>query len=787
MDRDELIQRLMATFLGELEEHVRSLNRDFLALEREPTSEVRATLLTTLLRTAHSLKGASRSVGVGSVETACHLLEGIVADIRDGLLPPQRELFQLLFATVDGIDEAATRLREQRDLSEAVLLGLFPRLEGVRRAAVSAAAPVPRPDGERKTSPPPPRDSVGGAEIAKYHSTTKPPPRSQERGRGEESTGAPEPPRQDAALADPGESPIVRIPAAKLDALLAVSGELLVARQRLEPRTQELAALLQFFVRWREDWRKAVGPLRRALEVHGPANGSARPVLHRKGTRALEQVAENLARTASSLDSLLSSLVSDRRAMERAAGPLEEEVRRVRMVPFAEVCEGLERAARDLAKTEGKDVELTLEGGDIELDRSVLAALKDPLLHLVRNAVDHGIEAPPAREAAGKPARGRVKVEAAVRGDRVRIVVTDDGRGLDVNAIREAATRRKLPLPADSDAAGQLIFLPGFSSTRFITEVSGRGVGLDVVKSQVEALHGSVACGAKAGGGLAVILEVPLTLTTMRAVLISVAGQVHAIPQAHVQGLVRIGVEDIRSVEGREVIRLGAAPVPLASMSDVLGYPAREGPRAGAKIPVVLVSVGEQRAAFSVDELLSEQDLMVKSLGPRLRRVLHFSGATFLPSGRIALILNAADLLRSALRRAPGKPVAEEFVAKAANAKRLLVVDDSVTTRSLVKSILEAAGYAVVTAPDGAAAWQILQERGADLVVADVEMPRMDGCDLARTIRESPRFRKLPVVLVTALDSAPDRARGMEAGADAYLVKTAFDQKQLLETIAQLV
>jgi two-component system, chemotaxis family, sensor kinase CheA len=786
MDRDKLIQRLMATFLGELEEHVRSLNRDFLALEKEPTPEMRANLLKTLLRTAHSLKGASRSVGVAPVESACHLLEGIIADIRDGLLPLQRELFQLLFATVDGIDEAATRLKEQRDLSEATLLSLLPRLEGVRRSAESARPEV-RPAVERETSPPPPIDSAGGAEIAKYHSTSKPPPGSQRGGREEESSGAAEPPPQDAAVADLGENPIVRIPAAKLDALLAVSGELLIARLRLEPRTDELAALLQFLVRWKEDWRKAERPLRRALDVHGPTNGSARPVLHRKAERVLDQVTENLARTASSLDTLLSNLVSDRRAVERAAAPLEEEVRRVRMVPFAEACEGLERAARDLAKKAGKDVELVLEGGDIELDRSVLAALKDPLLHLVRNAVDHGIETPTAREAAGKPARGRVTVQAAVRGDRVRIAVTDDGGGLDVNAVRDAAARRKLALPDNSDEAGELIFLPGFSTTRFITEVSGRGVGLDVVKSQVEALHGSVACSAKPGGGLSVILEVPLTLTTIRAVLISVGGHVHAIPQTHVQELVRIGAEDIRSVEGREVIPLGESPVPLASMSDVLGYPARERPRAGAKIPVVLVSVGEERVAFSVDELLSEQDVMVKNLGPRLRRVLHFSGATFLPSGRIALILNAADLLRSALGRAPGKPVAEELAPNAAKSKRLLVVDDSVTTRSLVKSILEAAGYAVVTAPDGAAAWQILQERGADLVVADVEMPRMDGCDLAKTIRESPRFRKLPVVLVTALDSAQDRARGMQAGADAYLVKTAFDQKQLLETIAQLV
>ncbi|MGH7439959.1 MAG: hybrid sensor histidine kinase/response regulator, partial [Polyangiaceae bacterium] len=594
----------------------------------------------------------------------------------------------------------------------------------------------------------------------------------------------------------PGEAdaaPVVRVPAAKLDALLAAGTELLVARRRLEPRTEELAALLQFFVRWREEWRQAGRPLRTALGLHGtggrlePQGEPATRTISRKATRAVVQVAENLERAERSLDALLSGFVSDRDAMDRAAGSLEEEVRRVRMAPFAEACEGLERAARDLARSTGKEVDLALEGREIELDRSVLAGLKDPLLHLVRNAVDHGIEVASKRQAAGKPARGRVVVGAALRGERVRITVADDGSGLDVAAVREAAARRRLPAPADAKEAAQLIFQSGFSTTRFITEVSGRGVGLDVVRGAVEALHGSVTCDAEPGVGLSVVLEVPLTLTTIRAVLVSVAGHVHAVPQSQVQGVLRIGSEDVRSVEGREVISLGDAPVPLASMATVLGFPERETAPGRAKIPVVLVRLGEQRAAFSVDEVLAEQDLVVTSLGRRLRRVPHVIGATVLPSGRIAPILNGADLLKTALRRAPGRPLATGRVAARPKPKQLLVVDDSVTTRSLVKSILETAGYAVVTAPDGVAAWQLLQERGADLVVSDVEMPRMDGCDLTRTIRKSLRFRKLPVVLVTALDSADDRARGLESGADAYLAKSAFDQKQLLETIAQLV
>ncbi len=764
MDKEKLVQRLMATFLGELQEHVRSLNRDLLALEKERTPEARADVLKALFRTVHTLKGASRSVGVGPIEVACHGLEGVIADIRDGLLSVRPELFELLFATVDGIEEIGVRLRDQREVSDAPLLTLLPGLARAPRAR-GAAAPVRERRSGAKAPPAPP-------------ATFAP---------AQRSDAAAPPIAQDGNVPGTGGHPMVRIPASKLDALLAASGELLVARRRLEPRADELATLLEFLARWREDWRKAQRPLRRALGMNGPQDGSLRPVLSHRAARPFDQVAENLERTERALDTLLSNLVADRRAVERAAGPLEEEVRRVRMVPFGEACEGLERAARDIARGLGKEVELVLEGGDIELDRSVLGALKDPLLHLVRNAVDHGIEPPSIRDAAGKPACGRVTVGAVLHGDRVRIAVSDDGGGLDVNAIREVVTRSQLSLPAEAHEAAQVIFQPGFSTARAVSEISGRGMGLDIVKSRVESLHGSVVCSAESGRGLSVVLDVPLTLTTVRAILISVSGHVHAIPETHVQNLVRLAAEDVRLVEGREVVTLGAAPVPLVSMAEILGCPPREAPRAGAKIPVVVLSVGEHRAAFWVEELLAERDLMVTNLGPRLRRVRHFSGATLLPSGRIALILNAADLLRSALREAPEKRIAGELAAKTDVSKRLLVVDDSVTTRTLVKSILEAAGYTVLTAPDGASAWEILQEREADLVVADVEMPRMDGCDLTRAIRKSPRFRKLPVVLVTALDSVQDKARGMEAGADAYLVKSAFDQTQLLQTIAQLV
>jgi two-component system chemotaxis sensor kinase CheA len=767
MDREQLVQRLMATFLAELEEHARSLNRDLLALEKDPAGEPRAELARTLFRTAHSLKGAARSVSVGPVETACHRLEGILAEVRDGGLRPAPELFQLLFATVDAIEDAGRRLRDQRALDDGPLSALLPRLEGEVR-----------------------RGGNGHGSHGHGHGATAP----AAAGPSPPAAPPPAPPGSERAESALGDAR-VRIPAAKLDALLAALGELLVARRRLEPRGEELEALLQFVSRWRSEWRQVERPLRRSLglddaEEDGEEDarapeGPSRAALPRRAARALAQVTEHLERTERGLEALLAGLAADRRALQRAAAPLDEEVRRVRLLPFAEACEGLDRAARDLAREQGKEVEVVIEGADIELDRSILEALRDPLLHLLRNAIDHGLETPAARAAAGKEARGRVVVEAALQGDRVRIVVADDGRGLAMEKIREVAARRKLPQPQDEKEAARLIFTPGFSTTRLVTEVSGRGVGLDVVKSRIEALHGSVSCKLGHRPGLAVVLDVPLTLTTVRALLLSAGGQCYALPQSHVEALVRVSAGDLRSIEGREVLPLGATPVPVLSLAGTLGVAAQ--PPAGAKVPALVIGAGDRRAAFLVDELLSEQEVVVTNLGSRLRRVRHFSGATLLPSGRVALILNAGDLVQTALSREAGPALGEQLTPRSADARRLLVVDDSVTTRTLVKSILEAAGYAVQAAADGSEAWQLLQERGADLVVADVEMPRMDGFDLTANIRRSPRFRQLPVVLVTALDSEQDRARGLEAGADAYLVKSAFDQRHLLETISQLL
>lgn len=792
MDRSKLIERLMATFLGELGDHVRAINDDLLALEKDPQGPDHAEHYQSLFRAAHSLKGAARSVGVGVVEEACHQLEEILSRIRDLGLPLAPELFGLLFQTADAIEEAGRRLREQRDLSDSPLAALLGRLKETaddipgRNPRASAAGPpgpsAPAPlEDPASLSPPAPPPPLATAVM--------PPPVQTPSPERPNVTKPEEPPQSATVAAEPerpaGAASFVRIPAEKLDTMLARSGELHVARRRVESQGDELAVLRDSLSHWSDEWRGAAKLLRTSVNRDGEPS-EAIPI-PRRAIQTVLRAGEHLAELENHLEALVARMAGDRRQLERAAAALDEDVRRVRMLPFAEACQGLERVVRDVAQEAGKLVEFVVEGGDVELDRSVLGWLKDPLLHLVRNAVDHGIETPDRRLAAGKPRTGRVVVRAALRGDQVEVVVADDGGGLDREGLQQTARRRGIAEPADSRDLTDLIFLPGFSTSTIITNISGRGIGLDVVKSRLEALHGTIELSSEPGRGMRLTLVVPLTLTTLRALLVKAGGHVFALASANVNKLVRVEPADLRSVEGRPMLALGGPPLPVVPMSEALGLSAQE-PATKGKLPALVVSSGERRMAFVVEELLTEQEIIVKNLGERIRRVRNISGATILPSGRIALVLNVAGLVRSGLGgRGAGLAIASPEAASVEARKRVIVVDDSVTTRTLEKSILEAAGYEVSTAIDGEAGWRLIQDQGADLVVSDIEMPRLDGFSLTQAIRSSARFAKLPVILISSRASERDKARGIEVGADAYIVKGAFDQNDLLETIAQLL
>jgi two-component system chemotaxis sensor kinase CheA len=816
-----------------LREHIEAFNRELLALERGGNDAARAESIKTLFRTAHSLKGAARAVSASKLEQVCHKLEEVLQGLREGSRPLTPDVFELLFSAVDTFEEAGREIAASlpapadpasakppsRPSPQPVVAKSTPASSASTPDSAPAAAPASSPAQSASSGPrpePPPSASERAAQTA-FDSAANAPiqpalmpsgafadvasdsqlptempstasgPSPSEPATGNFSLSPVElPAGQSETPANVGNAEtFLRIPEHKLDSLLAGNSELLIARRRLDARQADLAALRDRASELRASVER---PTRRVGGVRRRGNAVLRLGTHGVPQAVDDAQREELRELARSLETYAGVLAEDLRSLERAAQAVDERIHQVRMLPFEQACDALPRTVRDLAARERKPTELAILGGDIELDRSIVDGLRAPLLHLVRNAVDHGIESADERSLAGKAPRARITVAAALRGDRVEVTVRDDGRGIDLERVRERLRQNGMPAPSDDQEALRMIFEAGFSTARIVTDVSGRGVGLDVVRSQIEGLRGNVSVAFEPGKSTCFSLVLPLTVTTLRALLLRTGNELFAIPSANVEKLLRAAPSELAQVQGRESLLTSAAPLPVVTLGEIVGADPGPPMAAGSKLPIVVVGQPGERIALAVDELIAEQDVVVKSLGKRIRKLRHVSGATLLPSGRVALLLHAGEILRTALGRVPARRAAGMFEASLTPVrKRILLVDDSATTRTLEKSILEAAGFEVVPAVDGAQAWTLLQEGGADLVVSDVEMPNMTGFALVQAMRSSKRFRDLPVILLTSLESESDRARGLESGADAYLVKSAFDQSNLLDTIRQLL
>ena len=731
MNREELSARLLATFLLELQEQAASMNADLLALEAEPADLDR---LRALFRGAHTLKGAARAAGVPLVEESCHALEALLAEARDGKLTLGGEHFSLLFEAVDALADAGRRMQAGTALTDSPLSHVARQL-GARESPILATTPAVVPA------------SAGSAAVA------------------------------EAPAAAPAGGPAtraerVRVEVTKMDDLLASSEALLVAAARSDTRADQMRELRDLAARCAHAWRKAGGTAARARSGPAPAAGE------------LQQELDALAREA---DRLSAAAADDARGLALVTEELGQRLRHLRMGRFSEAVALLPRVVRDLAMAAGKDVRLEVIGADVEADRGVLDTLREALLHLVRNAVDHGIEPPASRAARGKPPGGTVTVAAQLRGERLTITVADDGAGMDVQAIRRQLERRGRPAPSDEQQLVRTLFQGGISTRREATEISGRGVGLDVAREAIEAIRGRMDVTWTDGRGTTFTLECPPTLAMLRVVLVSVNGHPVAIPIESVERLDRIGRDDIRRADGRDLLPTEAGPIPVAPLARLLGWPARE-EQGGALLPVVRLSIGlDRRMALLVDALLGEQEVMVRPLRHVRAETPLASGTALLGSGEVALVLRPDVLLAATLDSPSGSPSLVAAAAPSQVRRRILVVDDSITTRSLERSVLEAAGYDVTTAADGADGWRRLEQESFDLVVSDVEMPRMDGVALCEAIRESRRLATLPVILVSALESPEDQRRGLDAGANAYVAKSSFDQQALLDTIRQLL
>ena len=590
--------------------------------------------------------------------------------------------------------------------------------------------------------------------------------------------GAPKP--ENRPEADQPAPDYLRIDPTTLDAVLASVEQLLVAIDSVGVHARDARTLSEIAAASRASAGRADRRTRRNGSHAAPKPADPRAIDPEDHWRRVSELTSRLA----------GNVAADARYLGNAGGELAERTRRLRMRPFGDACEALPRVVRDLATGLGKDIRLHIIGGDVHADRVVLDGLREALVHLVRNAIDHGVESASVRAAAGKPAQATVTIAASISGDSISVTVEDDGAGLDLNAIRSSFRRLGKSVPTDDDAVVAALFAGGVSTRAEATAISGRGVGLDLVRNLVERIHGTIDVTWTKGKGTRFTILSPLTLATIRALLVKVGTETVALPTAHVERVKRISAAELRRAEGTDLL-LGTAakddrPIRIVSLARLLGPPLAERTLDQHASAVVLEAQG-RRLAVIVDELIAEQVVIVRKLDGARASLPHLSGVAILGGGRIALVANVPRLLSDGLDTVSSATLAGAAADEAPARRRILVVDDSVTTRMLEQSVLEAAGYDVKTAVDGMDAWEQLAQDEWDLVVSDVEMPRMDGFGLCAAIRGSPRLSRLPVVLVTALEKQEHRAKGLEAGADAYLGKSSFDQRSLLETIQQLL
>lgn len=784
---DDFLKRLLATFRIEAEEHLNTMSSLLLTLEGSPDADSSPGLIETLFREAHSLKGAARAVNLLPVESVCQALEDALAGLKRRSILVSAELFDVLHQVLDGLRgmlaEAAVGKENAYDSRATDIRALLGR--GLEDNATSVAPVV---------TPPPAKGKRRSKEKTKNR---KP----------EAAVSASEPtsripaPVSDREASAPTET--VRIAADKLDALLLQTEEMLALKHAIGQRADELRALSGSLKVWEKEWSRSYRDARsvgRTLEKFSGRNGAVdgREANRPQVTKLIEGL-EHSGRLLKSFDNRVALLAraveQDHRILDGMVDSLLRDTKKMLMLPFASLLEMFPKLVRDLSRDKGREAEILIQGAEIRIDKRILEELKDPLIHLVRNAIDHGIEDPAERKRKGKPARGTLSIIVTHKnGSKIDIVVADDGAGIDAAKVESAAAKlgviaREGAEELSETVALSLIFRSGVSTSPIITDLSGRGLGLAIVREKVEKLGGTVSVETQPDAGTLFRIVLPLTFATVRGLLVQVAEHIFVLPATNVARVMKLQGDDIKTVENRESIQLDGQTLALVRLADVLELPRRAAKEdAASGSCAIILGLGPERIAFRVDAVQGEQEILVKGFGAPLVRVRNSAGATVLGTGRVVPILNITDLMKSAVKVAAAPASATVSVEEMpAQRKLILVAEDSVTARTLVKNILEAAGYDVKTAVDGAEAFSLLKTEKFDLVVSDVEMPRMDGFDLTAKIRTTRELTELPVVLVTALESREHRERGIDAGANAYIVKSSFDQSNLLEVIGRLI
>ncbi|OXR32818.1 hybrid sensor histidine kinase/response regulator [Pseudomonas umsongensis] len=746
---------LLELFSLEAEAQTQVLSAGLLALERDPTQ---ADHLESCMRAAHSLKGAARIVGVDAGVSVAHVMEDCLVSAQEGRLYLRPEHIDALLQGTDLLMRIATPNNAPGAADIEAYVALMGRLLDPMAAAIPSMTPAALVMAELQVEAPAPTIEEPAAPVESLAVSPKLARRTTENGER-----------------------VLRVTAERLNSLLDLSSKSLVETLRLKPHL----ATMQRLKRMQSNSQRAL----ENLNVH-----LKEQVLSLEAREALDDARRLLAESQQLLVEKNAELDEFAWQASLRAQVLYDTALACRMRPFADVLTGQVRMVRDLGRSLGKQVRLEIEGEKTQVDRDVLEKLEAPLTHLLRNAVDHGIESPEQRLLAGKPAEGLIRLRASHQAGLLVLQLSDDGNGVDLEKVRRSIVERQL---SPADTAAQLseeelltfLFLPGFSLRDTVTEVSGRGVGLDAVQHMVRQLRGAVVLEQTAGEGSRFHLEVPLTLSVVRSLVVEVGEEAYAFPLAHIERMCDLEPADIVQVEGRQHFWHEGRHVGLVAASQLLQRPASQGSQQTLK--VVVIRERDAIYGIAVERFIGERTLVVLPLDERLGKVQDISAGALLDDGSVVLIVDVEDMLRSVdklLNTGRLERIARHSnQVVAAARKRVLVVDDSLTVRELQRKLLLNRGYDVAVAVDGMDGWNALRSEDFDLLITDIDMPRMDGIELVSLLRRDNRLQSLPVMVVSYKDREEDRRRGLDAGADYYLAKASFHDDALLDAVVELI
>ena len=820
MMEEEFLQKLREAFAIEADEHVRAISKGLADIEQASGDDVQP-VLELVFREAHSLKGAARAVNRADVESLCQAIEGFFAIWKKDAKSIGNGHFVLLDEAMALLEQLLSAEEEQSPSAEPIV-SLVERIKSESSAASEGASTSRHPGGSASMPDdlidmPLPHFAALETEIPRSADapaarsapmTVKADPPGDGHAPRRETASPDETPRRDAdadrsdtaaQTAAPASSArpsgeTVRVPLSELDALYRQAEELSAIKFMIGRSASDMKLIVEQCREWLREYQKH---RQESLELWDSTRESVRDASYY--TERYEKLLHFVKWSARQMEGIESSVgkgIEDGRGtmyiMDSMSEAMIDRVKQLLLMPFALVTDTLHPMVRKLARDLDKKVHFTVSGEDIRIDKRILEELKDPLIHLLRNSIDHGIENEERRRSKSKPAAGSIRLEISIgRDNRILVSIKDDGGGIDIARVRKKAIQEELLTTDEAASLDErkvldLIFHSGLSTSNIITDISGRGVGLSVVRENIQSLGGEIEVRTEQDGGTEFLISLPVSLSNARGVIVRSAGRMYIVPLQYVERGIMVHRENFSTLDGRTVMEYNDRNVTVHRLENILRMPSGSRKEEGTQAVLLMLKLAGDMIGLEVDEVLWEQDVVVKPLPSPVSRVRTIAGASLLGTGELVPVLHMQDVFESA--RSGQSAASSDRASEDDRTRRsLLVVDDSITSRVLLHDILLSSGYSVRTAVDGIDALTCLREEEFHLIVSDVEMPRMNGFELTESIRRDEKLAELPVVLVTGLESKEDRERGFDVGANAYIIKSSFDQSNLLEVIARLL